>query len=103
MIAKTMTVLVAVGVALAPTAQADDVQRYLDLLHERGITAGNGDGTLVQVGQEICDLIEVGRTPLSVAMQVYRETDSTISAEDAGYIVGAAIGGLCPEYLSLIA
>ena len=84
-------------------AKADDVQRYLDILHDRGITAVDGDGTLVQVGMEICDLLDAGRTPRSVAAQVYRETDTSISAGDAGYIVGAAIGGLCPEYAGMVA
>jgi len=81
------------------TAKADDVDRYLEILSDRGIYAGDGEGTLVQVGMEICDLVEAGRSPMSVAEQVYYETDSTVSAGDAGYIVGAAIGGLCPEYI----
>ena len=88
--------------AQVAVAKADDVQRYLDVLHEHGITAGSGDGTLVQAGMQICDLIEAGWSPMAVAMKVYRETDSTISGEDAGYIVGAAIGGLCPEYAGAV-
>ena len=102
MIGKALVALAAVGIALAPPAMADDVNMYLEILHERGITADNGDGTLVAVGQEICDLIESGRSPMSVAAQVYRETDNSISSGDAGYIVGAAIGGLCSEYAGLI-
>jgi len=102
MIGEILVALAAMGIALAPPAMADDVDLYLDVLHERGITADNGDGTLVQVGQEICDLIEAGRSPMSVAAQVYRETDNSISSGDAGFIVGAAIGGLCPEYAGLI-
>ena len=102
MIGKVLVALAAVGIALAPPAMADDVERYLEILHERGITASSGDGTLVQVGTDICDLIASGRTPMSVAAQVYRETDDSISAGDAGYIVGAAVGGLCPEYSGLI-
>ena len=102
MIGKILVALAAMGIALAPPAMADDVVGYLEMLHERGITADNGDGTLVQVGQEVCDLIEAGRSPMSVAAQVYRETDNSISSGDAGFIVGAAIGGLCPEYAGLI-
>ena len=103
MIAKALAVLMVGGVITAPPAGADDVQGYLDALHRRGITASDGDGTLVQVGQEICELIALGRTPLSVAMQVYGETPASISAGDAGYMVGAAIGGLCPEYAGRLA
>lgn len=94
--------LMAAGLALAPPARADDVELYLEVLHERGITHNQGDGTLVQVGQQICDQISYGRTPMSVAAELYRETPASISVEDAGYIVGAAIGGLCPEYVRLI-
>lgn len=102
MIGRTVSALL-IGAALtAAPARADDVQRYLDLLHQRGISAGSGDGTLVQAGMQVCDLIAAGWSPLAVATKVYRETDSTISAGDAGYIVGAAIGGLCPEYADLV-
>lgn len=94
--------LAAAGLALASPARADDVEQYLDALHERGIYAGSGDGTLVQAGMQVCDLIEAGMSPLAVAAKVYRETDASISAEDAGYIVGVAIGGLCPEYAYLV-
>ena len=102
MIGKVLVTLAAVGIALAPPAMADDVQGYLEILYGRGITASSGDGTLVQVGQEICELIESGVPPMAVAAKVYRETDDSISAGDAGYIVGAAVGGLCPEYAGLI-
>ena len=88
--------------SLSPEAEADDVQAYLDALHERGIYHDDGDGTMVAVGQGICDMIESGQPPILVARDVYRETPPDISAEDAGYIVGAAVAGLCPEYLYLI-
>jgi hypothetical protein len=84
------------------TARADSVQNYLDALHSRGISAGHGDGTLVAAGQEVCDYIADGYTPMKVAEKVYYATDSTIGAEDAGFIVGAAIANLCPVYLDLI-
>jgi len=103
-IAVSLIVLVvgAFGFLGLAIAKADDVEKYLEILRDRGIWATTGDGTLVRAGLEVCDLIELGRTPQSVAAQVYRETDASISAGDAGYIVGAAIGGLCPEYAGLI-
>ena len=90
------------GVVLAPPAGADDVQGYLDALHSRGIGANSGDGGLVRAGMQVCDMIGSGMTPMATAMQVYRDTDASIDAEDAGFIVGAAIAGLCPEYVSLV-
>ena len=86
----------------APVAQADDVEFFLDKLHQRGIYASGGDSTLLRAGLEVCDQLESGRTPLQVAAFVYRNTDHSISSGDAGYIVGAAIGGLCPEYKGLV-
>lgn len=103
MLTKMTAALMTAGLLLATPASADDVQRYLDALHERGISAGSGDGTLVQIGMQICDLLEAGWTPVGVAKKVYRETDTSISADDAGYIVGVAIGGLCPEYAGMVA
>lgn len=89
---------VAAALVTAPQARGDDVQLYLDLLHSRGIWAARGDGTLVRAGLEICDRLDVGRTPMSVAREVYAKTDESITSEDAGFIVGAAIRGLCPEH-----
>lgn len=83
-------------------ARADDVQGYLDVLHEMGFYHQDGDGTLVRIGMDICERIEDGWAPMAVAREVYRYTPAEISPSDAGYIVGAAIGGLCPEYAGLI-
>ena len=89
----------AAGVAAAPVAHADDVQLYLDLLHDRGISAGSGDGTLVRAGLEICDRLDAGRSAMSIAREIYAKTDVSITSEDAGAIVGAAVRGLCPEHI----
>lgn len=88
---------VAAAVTFAPVAQADDVQNFIDRLHSRGIYAGQGDGSLVQAGQEVCGYLDQGYTPMQVAEEVYRRTDNSIDGYDAGFIVGAAIANLCPE------
>ena len=95
-------VLGAVALTAAPTAHADDVQSYLETLRERGIYAKSGDGMLVAAGQMVCNAIEGGMTPYQAAKRVYAATNSSITAGDAGYIVGAAVVGLCPEYLPLM-
>lgn len=96
-------VVVAGSLGLAAPAHADDVQGFIDALHSRGIAAGHGDGTLVAAGQIVCNYIGEGHTPMQAAQEVYVQTDSSIDAEDAGYIVGSAIRYLCPEYLGRIA
>ena len=50
----------------------------------------------------MCDLLDTGMTPMAVALKVYRDTDTSITHEDAGFIVGAAIAGLCPEFLGSV-
>lgn len=92
----------AAAIWVAPEAKADDVQTYLEVLEERGIYAKSGEGTLVMAGQMVCNGIENGYTPMQMAEKVYYATDSSITAGDAGYIVGAAVAGLCPEYLYLM-
>lgn len=98
----TAAAMAAGSLFLAAPAGADDVQGYLDALHSQGIGANSGDGTLVQAGMHVCNLIESGMTPMATAMEVYRQTDASIGYEDSGFIVGAAIRGLCPEYMSLV-
>ena len=98
----------AIGIACAATilaapAHADDVAGYLDALHSRGIYSHDGDnGDLVVYGEALCEGLAAGYTPLQEAAIVYRNSDTTIDAEDAGFIVGAAIANLCPEFLYLI-
>jgi len=86
----------------APVANADDVGFYLDKLHQRGIYGSDGDRSLLRAGLEVCNQLDNGKTPMQVASMVYAYTDESIDSGDAGYIVGAAIGGLCPEYSSLV-
>ena len=97
-----VAVLGAVALTAAPTAHADDVQSYLETLRDRGIYAKSGDGMLVAAGQMVCNAIEGGLTPYQAAGRVYTATDVSVTAGDAGYIVGAAVAGLCPEYLPLM-
>lgn len=93
------TTLIGIAVAVAPAARADDVEGYLQLLRDRGIYATSGDSALVRAGLWVCDELDRGRSPMSVAREVYASTDVSIDAEDAGAIVGAAIAGLCDEHL----
>ncbi len=103
--------LAAAAIIAAPAAQAspglapeteDNVAAYLYVLHKRGISASSGDSNLVANGEKICRLIGNGRSPMSVALTVYRNTDASITAEDSGYIVGAAVTNLCSEYRYLL-
>lgn len=97
-----LSALVVSGTVWASPAQADDVQGFLNALHSRGITAGHGDGTLVTAGQLVCEYLDEGYTPMQAAREVYINTNASIGAEDAGFIVGSAIRYLCPENLDLI-
>ena len=94
--------LTATALAAAPVAQADDVEMFIDILRDRGIYSKNGEGSLVSAGQEVCNGIEMGYTPMEMAEYIYENTDNSITAGDAGYIVGAAIAGLCREYAYMV-
>lgn len=100
--ALAVIAVAATALAAAPEAKADDVQAFIEILRERGISARSGDGSLVAAGQFVCTGIGEGYTPMDMAQFVYENTDNSITMEDAGFIVGAAVGGLCPEYSYLI-
>ena len=100
-VALILLVVGAFGFLGLATAKAD-VQGYLDTLHGHGFYHDDGDGRLVALGMDICDAVGEGWSPLSVAREVYQSTPAEIDSGDAGYIVGAAIGGLCPQYGSRI-
>ena len=103
-LAWLLTAMLIIGAAVGVQARADtdDVQNYLDALDSRGITHPRGEGSLVTAGQEICNYVGGGHTPMQAAEKLYYATDSTIDSGDAGFIVGAAVANLCPEYLDLI-
>lgn len=99
---KAFALAAAAAILFAPTARADDVQGYLNALEGQGIYASSGEGTLVMAGQMVCNDLSEGSTPMQTARKVYQSTDASFSSEDSGYLVGAAIAALCPEYLYMI-
>ena len=87
---------IAASLLCAPLAKADDVHSYLRVLHSKDIHADSGDGALVAAGQAVCEKLSAGYTANRVAEWVYAE--SRLNSYESGYLVGAAIAGLCPEY-----
>ena len=85
---------VAAMVALAPAAQAD-VQSFLSTVRMYGISGS--DSVLLDWGLRVCTDLSSGYTPARISRNVYLNTN-IMQTSDADHFVGAAIGGLCPQY-----
>jgi hypothetical protein len=81
-------------VALAPAAQAD-AQTFLSTVRMYGITGS--DSVLLDWGMRVCVDLSSGYTPARISRNVYLNT-AIMQTSGADQFVGAAIGGLCPQY-----
>jgi uncharacterized protein DUF732 len=57
-------------------------------------------GSAITAGHNMCDGLDKGHTPTSLVMSVVRATD--LSAQDAGYLLGASVASYCPQHKSAI-
>ena len=94
--------LLVAGVAWASPAQADAAS-YLNDLHNVGIHDFNGDATLLQVGQKLCDETWYGYPPDELADMVLQRSDTVRGAQgltpgQANELVYYAKADLCPNY-----
>lgn len=85
---------VAAAVALAPTANADALA-FIEVVRDHGIVGSNS--ALMDWGLRVCVDLSAGYTPTTIARNVYLNTD-IMDRSLADYFVGAAIGGLCPQF-----
>ncbi|MGW5452278.1 DUF732 domain-containing protein [Nocardia sp. NPDC003979] len=89
-----------------PVSSSSAAERvYLATLADEGITHPKGDDHLVSMGYVICQFLDEEPNPtamtlIGMGMATADELGSTNS--DGGYVVGAAIGSFCTEYLYLI-
>ncbi len=67
---------------------------YLETLKQGGIQYSS-DAAALKVGHGVCDYIREGSTSIDAAMFI--QGNSPYSSYEAGYIVGASTGALCPE------
>ncbi|UDL15992.1 membrane protein [Microbacterium phage Pumpernickel] len=82
----------------APEASSDE-QAYLDFLRQEAYFKNIDDGTLLTAGYAICDAIGAGET---IDGLFYTADQNGIPGYEAGYLIGSAVAGLCPEYTSVV-
>ncbi|MCV7379038.1 DUF732 domain-containing protein [Mycobacterium alsense] len=84
--------------ATAPAAHADAADdAFLAALHAKGIYFGSPQQAIIS-GHEVCDELDIGKTPNQVAQSVMSNTD--LDGFHAGYFVGASIRAYCPRHAS---
>lgn len=81
-----------------PPAMPSDEELYVATLDIQGVYYSAPDAA-VAAGRAACDSLDAGMSFYAVGMSA---VGAGYSPEDAGYIVGAAIGAFCPEHEDLI-
>lgn len=71
-------------------------QVYLDTLDAGGIAYSTNDAAII-AGNSVCEYLRSGGTGIEATDVVMSST--SYSAYEAGYIVGAAQGALCPDMI----
>lgn len=69
---------------------------FLATVHEKFPLAP--DDEAVAVGHKVCRTLDSGATFDDLNMAVISQTSSASTVAFSGYVAGAAIGALCPEY-----
>lgn len=91
-----VSVLAAAGLVFAPVVHAD-AQSFIASLRAHGWTADGGDYHLLRNGNMVCSMLsEPGVNGLDVAASFYRNTDSSVSYNDAAEFVLLSVQHLCP-------
>jgi hypothetical protein len=111
--------VIAVGMALAPAAHADDFtyrlgtdippvdythtansddDAFLAAVHKQGMTDDGGDAALIKFGHTMCTLLGDGYST-NALIQTGQLHATRISADDVKILVQSAEAAYCPEYI----
>ena len=84
--------------AAASSAHADATDdAFTAALTSKGITFESPQAAII-AGHEVCDELDLGRTPVQVATDVTK--NSNLGGYHAGYFVGLAMRTYCPKHAS---
>jgi hypothetical protein len=84
--------------AARPIARADAADNtFTAALSSKGINFASPEAAIV-AGHEVCDELDLGRTPAQVATDVTK--NSNLDGYHAGYFVGLAVRTYCPKHAS---
>ncbi len=82
----------------APIAHADAADNtFTAALSSKGINFASPQAAII-AGHEVCDELDLGRTPVQVATDVTK--NSNLDGYHAGYFVGLAVRTYCPQHAS---
>ena len=96
----TAAAILAAGPANADAETVDEIA-FISTLDSQGIYYSSEDAALT-VGYAVCNALDAGASPTSIASTAVRSTGGFYTYYQAGYITGAAIGAFCPEYAPLV-
>jgi hypothetical protein len=96
-LAPVIALLGSLGAA-QPLAHADAADTtFTAALSSRGINFASPQSAII-AGHEVCDELDLGRTPVQVATDVTK--NSNLDGYHAGYFVGLAVRTYCPQHVS---
>ena len=95
--AAAAALTVALGCLSAPPASADSGD-FLNRVQDLGWYDDRGDAYLLDNGWSVCRAMSRGYSGTQVAWDIYRNTDSSVDANDAAEFVIIAVEELCPQY-----
>lgn len=79
---------------------------FIQTVHDNiPATVGFEDSTLIKLGNDACDAMGMMTDESDLytfATYMVEGAQGTMSMEDAGSILGAAAGSMCPQYMSLV-
>lgn len=81
----------------APAARADS-SSFLTRTHAHGWYNDRGDAWLLDSGYQVCRQLDRGYTGTQIARNIYRTTDTSVTAADAVEFVILAVEELCPWF-----
>lgn len=81
-------------------SQAEMERALVEVINEEiPETVSVPDQDIIDLGESICDRLDAGENILSVA---YSGVEAGFEPRQAGFIVGASVGALCPEHEDLV-
>ena len=97
--AGLIPVIAMLGTLSAPTAHADAAadNTFTAALSSKGIKFASAESAII-AGHEVCDELDLGRTPAQVATDVTK--NSNLDGYHAGYFVGLSVATYCPQHAS---
>jgi hypothetical protein len=102
-VALSPLLVIPIGLAAAPAAEATPRQdtAYIRTLDQFRVPYTRADSA-VELGQTVCAALDADADIVDVAVDIMVGSRGVYTVEDAGHIIGAAIGVYCSEHADLV-